>query len=348
MQPEVEVSVIVACRNEVKDIRELLDCIVAQDWQDLSWELLIADGVSNDGTLEILRTFASLHTNVQVLVNPGHIVSTGLNLAIRAARGRCILRMDAHTVYAPDYVRKCLSVLERTGADNVGGPARTRPRSISERLFSAAYHSPFSCGGARFHNPDYEGPVDTVPYGCWRRDIFDRIGYFDESLVRNQDDEFNLRIQRNGGAIWQSAEIVSWYTPRNSILRLWKQYFQYGFWKVAVIRKHRMPASLRHLVPALFVVLFVGSVFGTAIAFAVGSRLGETWLCLVSGLLLFAYASACIIASVAARRSVKTSAIVLLPFLFPIYHFAYGSGFVTALLLGKTLRTAGTTTGISR
>ncbi len=349
MPPEggMDVSIILACRNEAKAIHELLACVEGQVWGPLRWELLIADGDSEDGTAEILHRYAAQRENVTILQNVRRIVSPGLNLAIRRARGELILRMDAHTVYAPDYVETCLRVMKETGGDNVGGPARTKPRNAVERLFSAAYHSPFSCGGARFHNAQYEGWVDTVPYGCWRRELFERIGYFDESLVRNQDDEFNLRLRRSGGRIWQSPAIASWYTPRSSVSQLWKQYFQYGFWKVAVIRKHQIPASLRHLVPPAFVIFSGLSVLAWGVALTTGSA-SATALRAFTGGFYAIYVLACMAAAAAAWRKVKTGAIVFLPLLFPVYHFAYGSGFLAALLFGRSLKSSNMTAGLSR
>src|SRR5262249_47183273 len=137
-----------------------------------------------------------------------------------------------------------------TGADNVGGAMRTRASGFVQEAISLAFHSPFSVGGARFHNVEYQGYVDTVPYGCWRKSKLLDLGLFDEELVRNQDDELNLKIIRRGGKIWQSSLIQSWYQPRTSLWALFCQQAQYGYWKVRVIQKHKLPASWRHVVPA--------------------------------------------------------------------------------------------------
>jgi GT2 family glycosyltransferase len=215
--------------------------------------VVIADGMSDDGTREVLVRMAESDARLRIVENPGRIVPKGLNAAIRAARGQVIVRMDAHTQYAPDYLRQCLAVLRETCADNVGGPWVTRGDGYLPRAIAAAFQSPFAAGGARAHDPDYEGPLDTVYLGCWPRSVFDRVGLFDEELFRNEDDEFNLRLTRASGRIWQSPRIRSWYTPRGSLSALFLQYFQYGYWKVRVIQKHKRPASARHLVPGLFV-----------------------------------------------------------------------------------------------
>src|SRR6266566_3508127 len=168
MQPSenIRVSVIVACRNERKYIRDCLDSLCRQALGDIKIEVLIADGMSDDGTRQILDLYRRIVLPLRVIDNPDKIASAGLNAAIRAARGEIMIRMDAHTEYAPDYIRRCVEVLDATKADNVGGPARTKAETYIEKTAAAAYHSPFSVGGARFHDPNYEGDVDTVTYGC--------------------------------------------------------------------------------------------------------------------------------------------------------------------------------------
>jgi len=327
----VDISIVAACRNEAPHIREFLDSILTQDFGGMTWEALISDGMSNDGTREILDAYSERCPNIRVLTNQGHTTSTGLNTAIRASVGRIIMRFDAHTSYGVDYCQRSVETLERTGADNVGGPARTKVEGVKARAIAAAYHSRFSTGGARFHDPGFEGFVDTVPYGCWRRETFDRIGLFDESLVRNQDDEFNLRLLRAGGKIWQNPAIVSWYSPRTTIHGLFHQYFQYGFWKVAVIRKHHVPGSWRHLVPIGFVLAWILLGLMWMIAFVTGPVLFFDW---ASGLLLAllcGYAAANIAASFLSARKHGWDTLILLPSAFAAFHFSYGLGFLAAL-----------------
>jgi len=327
----IKVTIVVACRNEIAHIRGLLDSILHQEFHGWGWEVIVADGMSDDGTRDILQAYSARHAEVRMIDNPGRIVSTGLNAAIRAARGEIILRMDAHTRYAPDYCALCLSTLESTGADNVGGPARTNASGKYARAVAAAYHSRF-CTGARFHDVNYEGWVDTVTYGCWRKSTFDRIGLFDENLVRNQDDELNLRLVRAGGRIWQNPRIMSWYSPRTTLSGVFRQYFQYGFWKVAVIRKHRIPASWRHLVPALFALLNVGLLAGFLVA-----RLNNSagWTLAFAALwsaMLACYGAANLLASAAAARASGWDLFFYLPAVFATYHFSWGLGFLVGTL----------------
>lgn len=322
------VSVIVACRDEVRHIRAFLDSLLSQSTDGIDVEFLIADGMSTDGTRTILTEYASASPALRLIDNPGLIVSTGLNAAIREARGQIIIRMDAHTEFDPGYIQACVRLLKETQAANVGGPARTKAEGLKARAIAAAYHSPFSTGGAKFHDPDYEGPVDTVTYGCWRKETLDRVGYFDEDLVRNQDDELNLRIIRSGGIIWQSPQIVSWYRPRGELRKLFRQYFQYGYWKIAVIRKHRMPASWRNLVPGLFVVSLLASV----ILFLAGILAGYSVLAaLPLASIVTAYVLSLTCFSVHTARKAEWKILPLLPLTFAVYHVSYGLGFLTGL-----------------
>jgi len=317
------VSVILPCRNEMGYIEETLESILQQEAPEGGFEVIVADGVSTDGTREYLEQLCARNPRVRLLNNPGRIVSTGLNEALLAARGEVIVRMDAHTRYAPDYIKQCLAVLRETGADNVGGPMCTTAVSYKERAIRAVFHSPFAVGGARSHNPDYEGYVDTVIYGCWRKSVFDRVGNFDEELVRNQDDEHNLRIVRNGGKIYQSPRIRSWYHVRDSFKTLLRQYMQYGYWKVLVIRNHRMPASIRHVIPATFVatvglLLLAGLFWHPALAGALG----------LAGIYLLAVLFASLVT--AARAELKL--LPVLPLVFCCFHLGYGYGFLRGVM----------------
>jgi len=317
------VTVILPCRNEAGYIEDCLKSILAQELPDADFEVIVADGVSNDGTHEFLERFSAENPKVRLLNNPGRIVSTGLNAALREARGEVIVRMDAHTVYAPDYIRQCLAVLRQTGADNVGGPMCTTATTYKERAVRAVFHSPFAVGGARSHNPDYEGYVDTVIYGCWRKGIFDRVGNFDEYLVRNQDDEHNLRISRDGGRIYQSPRIRSWYHVRDSFKAVLRQYMQYGYWKVLVIRNHRLPASIRHVVPAAFLgtlglLLITGLFWRPALAAAMA--LAGVYLLVV------------LLASLLTAARTEWKLLPALPLAFYCFHLGYGYGFLRGIV----------------
>jgi succinoglycan biosynthesis protein ExoA len=278
--------------------------------------------MSDDGTREVLERIAARTSQVRVIDNPQRFKPFAVNAGIRAARGRYIAIMDAHNRYAPDYLRRSLEVLEESGADNVGGSMLTDADSLVQRAIAAAHHSPFSVGGARWHNPDYEGPADTVYGGVYRHEVFERIGLFDEELVRNHDDEFNVRLKRSGGQIWQSPRIRSWYTPRGSLRALFRQYTQYGYWKVRVIEKHRVPASVRHIIPGVFVLsLLLLPVISLWVPLATWC-----WLWLVA-----LYFACSVTASVVAAYGKGRKLLVLLPLVFVCYHFGYGLGFIRGM-----------------
>lgn len=322
-------SVIIPCRNEARHIEACLRSVLAQDPVNGGFEIIVADGLSDDGTREILRRMAAADDRIRMVDNPQRIVSPGLNAAIRLARGGIIVRMDAHTEYAPDYIRACVEALRASGADNVGGPWAARGSGLVSRTIATAFQSVFAVGGALGHRLDYEGPVDTVYLGCWPRASFEKFGLFDEAFVRNQDDEHNLTITRAGGRIWQSPRIRSWYTPRESLRALFRQYFQYGYWKVLVIRKHGIPASARHLVPGAFVVYATTGWAGCLVHPVAG------WLHL-GVMLLYAVVNLGFSLREAARHG--WSQLPILPLVFVIYHSAYGSGFLLGMLDFVVLR----------
>jgi succinoglycan biosynthesis protein ExoA len=327
------VSVIMPVRNEAPHIIRCLEVVLGQTFPADSMEVIIADGLSDDGTREKLEEFARRDRRVRVIVNRGRIVSTGLNAAIKVARGNIIIRMDAHTEYAEDYVRQCAKALRESGAQNVGGAWRATGRTYLQKAIALAFQSPFSSGGAGSREVDYEGEVDSVYLGCWRKSTLERLGGFDEELVRNQDDELNLRLIRMGGRVWQSSLIKSSYYPRASLIALFRQYAQYGYWKVRVIQKHRLPASVRHLVPGTF--LFIVGLVGILSLF---SHLARLSLVGIVGL----YGIATMAASFIACNRIATLAYIpVMPTVFMAYHLGYGYGFLRGMVDFILLRRSG-------
>lgn len=333
------VSVVIPCRNEVDMIEACLRSVMAQDLPQGDLEVIVVDGMSDDGTRDILSKLEREYVELVVLDNPDRTTPFAFNAGIRAAKGRYIALMGSHNRYAEDYLRQAIAVLEKTGADNVGGAMVCEGEGVVQRAISAAFHSPFSAGGARWHDPGYDGPADTVFGGVYRREVFEKIGLFDEELARNQDDEFNLRLLRAGGRIWQSTKIRSWYRPRASIKQLFRQYRQYGYWKVRVIQKHKIPASIRHLIPGAFVAFVALCVVSMLIAVALDALFkfppAETaWA--VSGMFLavgiLTYVATVLIGSLLTARVAGWNLLPLLVVVFPAYHFGYGIGFLEGVL----------------
>jgi len=327
------ISVVVSCKNEIRHIRAFLDSLFCQQLDGVKMEVLIADGMSVDGTRLILGEFQKNFSALRVFDNPERIAATGLNRAIREARGEIILRMDAHTIYAANYVRTCIEVLRETNADNVGGPALTLAEGYISRAIAHGFHSPFAVGGAKFRDPSYEGRVSTVPYGCWLKSTLERAGMFDGKMVRGQDDELNFRIVSSGGTVWQSPKIVSWYQPRAGLSSLFRQHFQNGFWKVAAIRKHRRPLSLRNLVPGLCLLAgVILPLFAMAAGIAGSARLQNAFLAVW---LAFAglYFAASFWSALSVSRHEGWKFLPILPVVFATYQLSYALGFLLALIV---------------
>lgn len=320
--PPPAISVVIPCRNERSQIEACVRSVLAQQAVPGRFEVIVADGMSDDGTREILARLAREDARLRVVNNPARTTARAMNIGIQHARGEFIAVMGAHNQYAPDYLAASLKVSRSTGADNVGGSMVCRGETWIQQAIAVAHHSPFSAGGARWHDVAYEGPADTVFGGFYRRDIFARIGQFDESLLRNQDDELNLRLTLAGGKIWHSPAIRSTYCPRASLSALFHQYLQYGYWKVAVMKKHWGLASLRQIVPGAFVlvltILPLAALFYVPVIFV--------WLALLA-----AYAIANLSAATIASAQSGWRFLPVLPLVFAGYHFGYGIGFVRGL-----------------
>lgn len=331
------VSVVVPCRNEIRYVHAFLDSVFCQELGQIEMEVLIADGTSDDGTREVLAEFEQKFAKLRVLDNPEKIVSTACNQAIREARGEIIIRMDVHTLYAPDYVRSCVEVLNETGAGSVGGPALTRAEGYLAQAIALAFHTPFASGGAKYRDPRHEGPVTSVPYGCFRRSTLDRVGLYDEDLVCGQDVELNLRIASSGGVVWQSPKIVYWYTPRTTLSRLFRQYFQYGFWKIGILRKYRRIVAWRSLVPGSCLLAVSVLLLGASTAGLGGSMWWRDLF--LTG--LFSLAGAYSIASFAAAFSMARRNgwrfLPILPVVFAFYQLPYALGSLLAFLYRPVL-----------
>ena len=315
------VSVIMPIRNEAEHIGRCLDAVLAQDYPADRLDLILVDGVSEDRTCEIVEGYIQHHPNIRLLSNPQRIVPTALNKGIRAARGDIIVRVDGHTVIAPNYVRQCVAALQRTGADNVGGRMDAESPGLFGEASALATSSPFGVGSARFHYSHKEEWVDTVYMGAYRREVFDRIGLFDEEMVRDQDDEFNYRLRAHGGRVLLCPQIRSRYTNRSSPRTLWRQYSEYGYWKVRVLQKHPRQMSWRQFVPPAFVAALLGAL-GLA-------AFGILWpLALIAG----SYLAANLTASLWMAVRSGSRYLVALPVAFAILHTSYGTGFLIGLI----------------
>lgn len=319
-----KVSVIMPVRDEEPFIRTSLEAVFAQDYPAGRIEVIVADGMSTDGTRNIIRALQAAHPKLFLIDNPGRIVPTGLNAALARAKGDIIIRVDGHCKVAPDYVRRCVDHLERDHVDAVGGPIVTVGETPAARVIAAATSSFFGVGGSAFRTTsDMTGFSDTVPFPAYTRDIIERAGPYDEELVRNQDDEYNYRLRKLGAKVLLASDVRSVYFSRSSLKTLWRQYFQYGYWKVRVMQKHPRQMSPRHFVPAAFL-----AVLGVALLAAPFVRFGDYLLVAVAG----SYVAATVLATFLAGRGVPPALLPLLPGAFATIHLAYGLGFLVGLV----------------
>ena len=317
------VSVIMPVRNEAAYIERSLGAVLGQEYPAERLEILVVDGMSDDGTREAVLTHATADPRVRLLDNPAGIVPPGLNIGIGRARGEIVVRVDGHCEIAPDYVRRCVEHLlaghDGTPVEAVGGPIETIGETDEAAAIALAMSSWFGVGGSAFRTiKDRPLLVETVAFPAYRRATLQRLGPFDEELVRNQDDEYNYRLLKSGGRILLSPDIRSRYYSRGSLRSLWRQYYQYGYWKVRVMQKHPRQMRARQFVPPAFVTGLIGSA-------ALGLVLRPFRLLL--GAVLALYLAANVVASLSVGREHAPRLLVI----HPILHLSYGLGFLVGL-----------------
>ena len=324
------ISVIVPCLDEAGTIGGLLAALAGQTDIDAEVEVLIIDGGSTDGTQQVVQAFAEQHPAlaIKLIENRQRTIPTALNLGIQQAKGDILIRLDAHSAPAPDYIARCLQVLEKTGAANVGGVWRIRPGGPGWRARSiavAAAH-PLGAGDARYRISGQAGPVETVPFGAFRREWLDRVGPFNEALLTNEDYEMNLRLRQAGGLVWFDPEIQSTYYARASLGQLARQYARYGYWKARMLLRY--PASLRwrQALPPLFALSGLGLAAAAPFSPMAAALLAVEW-----ALYLLALASAGVQRAVQQRQA---GLIIGLPVALVIMHLAWGAAFWVGLVAG--------------
>jgi glycosyltransferase involved in cell wall biosynthesis len=322
------VSIIVPCLNEEATIRGLLDAVYCQTFSLSDLEVIIADGMSTDRTREVISDFHKTHQNmaIRVVDNPVRNIPAGLNAALKVTRGDYIIRLDAHSAPSKQYVELCVQALNAKKGDNVGGIWKIKPgaNTITARSIALAASNPLGVGDAFYRFGKNAGYVDTVPFGSFQREIFDKIGCFDESLLTNEDYELNARLRQSGGKIWLDPEIQSVYFARPTFISLMKQYWRYGFWKSHMLRKYPSTIRWRQALPPLFVlgvVIFVGA----------GFLFSPAWQLL--GLGMFVYGLLLAISAIPAAYTHKDiRLIIMIPLAISVMHFSWGSGMLWGLL----------------
>lgn len=316
------ISVIIPCRNEEKFIKSCLESIVHSDYPADKLEVLVVDGMSDDRTRSIASACAQGYPAIKLLDNPRKITPVALNIGVENATGEVILRVDAHSRVEKDYLRRCAETLESSGASNVGGRIETHPREpglMGDAIARCLSHR-FGSGNSDFRVGREElAETDTVFGGCYRREVFERVGLFNENLARGQDFEFNRRLRTSGGRIVLDPRIVSHYYIHSDLPAFWRHNFQDGAWAVLPFAHTKyLPVTWRHLVPLVFVAALLGSS-----AFALISS-GLRW---IPPAILATYSAATAIASVqVAKRANDIRYLAVMPLVFAVRHFAYGLG----------------------
>ena len=310
------ISVICPVYNESAYIRKVLDFFITSLPADK--ELILVDGHSTDNTCAIIQDYIQKHPKIVLLHNPQRIVPYALNMAIEASRGDLVIRLDAHTDYAPDYFEKIIETFAQTDADIVGGPMRIAKGNTVQNAIGYATSTIFGIGNSSFHFETYKGYTDSVYLGAWKKSIFSTTGLFDVAFKRNQDDEFHYRAKSLGFKIYQNPEITLHYHPRSTFALLFSQYYQYGLYKPLVLQKIKTALSLRHLIPAGFVLY----IFSVPLLLLVHFYMGLVPLLLyLLGDLYF---------SLKAPQNGKEKLAIMM--VYPILHSSYGLGFIKGFL----------------
>jgi glycosyltransferase involved in cell wall biosynthesis len=320
-------SIICPIYNEEKYIRQFLDSLLKQDYPKEDMEILLVDGMSKDRTREIVAGYTAQFPFIHLVDNPERIVPYAMNRGIEAAKGEVIIRLDAHAEYPKNYFTELVNQLfSLEGAENVGGVCVTLPCNDSSKAIAIAecLSNKFGMGNSYFRVGSNEVmSVDTVPFGCFRRSLFDRIGMYDLELVRNQDDELNGRIIKNGGKIYLLPQLEIKYFARDKIKKVWNMFYQYGLYKPLVNKKLGSPATIRQFFPLAFVIgLYVGfvlSIFFPVIRY------------MYIAVLLLHFGIGLAIGCNKARKWDRISLMMWMPLIFFIIHYAYGWGYIKGI-----------------
>ncbi len=316
------VSLLVAMRNEAAHIEECIRSILNQDYPKEKIEVFILDGQSDDDSRKIVEEVIAGKKNYHLLDNPKRIQSVAWNLGVQLSHGDVISIVSGHSKLSSDYVSKAIETLLRTNVDMVGGSIRATSSKYTGDAIALAMSTPFGVGNANFRYSEREQETDTVFMGfCWRA-TYEKIGGFDEELIRNQDDEFSNRLRKAGGRIICNPKIISYYNSRATLPSLWSQYYQYGYYKVRVLQKHHRQMSLRQFVPPAFVLSLFGS------AFLALSPVPPALSLIIP--LFYIFANLC--ASILTVSKHGWRSLPLLPIIFAILHLSYGLGFLIGLI----------------
>lgn len=316
------VAIVIPCRNEEKYIGRCLDSILRQTYTQDKLSVYVCDGKSTDSTAVIVNDYAVKHRNIHHEINEKQTTPYALNLGIKKSTAEIVIILGAHSELYPDYVASCVEAFEfGSNIGCTGGIIENVYENEVAEIIGKAMSSSFGVGNAHFRTGNKDGFVDTVAFGAYKREVFEKIGYFDEELIRNQDDEFNYRLLRSGFTIYLFRKIRSKYYVRASYEKLFKQYEQYGYWKVYVGKKHKAITTIRQIAPLFFVLFLFGGLFLSLFHFIfLGLYL--------SGLMTYTLASF----YSASKQSENYNQLPKIMMTFFILHFSYGWGYLKGVM----------------
>ncbi len=341
MDPQPLVTVIIPCRNEERTVGLVLDALDRQTYPCERMEIVVADGRSTDGTRERIRDFLGAHPQrtLRLIDNPGLTAPAALNAGLRASAGEIVVRMDAHAVPEPDYMEQCVRALSETRCEAVGVQWEIRPGGPGPvaRAIAAAAGSPFGAGGVRYRTGGEPGEVDTVPFGAFRRSVFDRVGFFNEQVPVNEDYEFFYRLRAAGGKVYFTPAIRTQYIARADLRSLTAQYYSYGHQKAVMLSFHPRSVRIRQLIPAFFTLFLAAGAVGAFLAHPLAIMLGAV---------LLVYGAFSVVFSLWESMRRKDPAILpVLPIVFLSIHVSWGVGFWVGILKSFTRRFRGAGAG---
>ncbi|MEW6602740.1 MAG: glycosyltransferase family 2 protein [Nitrospirota bacterium] len=315
-------SIVIPCRNEEKFIGKCLDSIIANEFPKESMEVLVVDGMSDDNTRAVIEKYSDNFFFIKLLGNPKKVTPAALNLGIKSAQGKYIMILSGHSKIDQYFIKANMDAFQKYSADCIGGILVTLPaeETLVPQAIAIALSHPFGVGNSYFRIGSNKAKyVDTVPFGCYRKEVFNKVGFFDEDLIRNQDDEFNLRLLKNGGKVLIVPDIISYYYARGSLSKLWKMYFQYGLFKPLVSKKVGKIMTWRQIIPALFVSSLVASL---TLSLLMSQFIG------LFALIMMSYLSANMFFSLSLSVKKGFKYFLVLPIVFPILHVSYGWGYL--------------------